>query len=156
MKNNWTMETMRVLYKDTDQMGVGHHANYVTWFEMGRTEWMRKNGLNYREIETKGLLLPVLNVEVNYKNPARYDDLIAIFARVTEYSKVKLVFEYEARLLDEDSNVQVDSELQPHGKLLATGRTTHMWLSKEWKPVRLDKKAPEVFEFFQEKLGLNK
>lgn len=151
MPNNWTMDTMRILYKDTDQMGVGHHANYVTWFEMGRTEWMRKNGLPYSQMEEKGLLLPVLSVEVDYKQPARYDDLITIFTRVVEYSKVKIVFEYEARLYEAQD--ETDSELEPYGKVLATGRTTHMWLSDQWKPARLDKRAPEVFELLQNILG---
>lgn len=147
------METMRVLYKDTDQMGVGHHANYVTWFEMGRTEWMRKNGLTYRVLEDKGLLLPVLNVDIDYKKPVHYDNLLAIFTRVTEYSRIKIKFEYEARLLEESSTKNTESELQPYGTFLARGTTTHMWLNHEWKPVRLDKKAPEVLELLQEKLG---
>lgn len=146
MKNNWAIDTMRILYKDTDQMGVGHHANYITWFEMGRTEWMRKKGITYSEIEAKGLLLPVLNVEVDYKEPAHYDELIAIFTRVTEYSKVKIVFEYQARLYEAKKG---ESELEPYGKLLATGQTTHMWLNDKWKPARLDRKAPEVFELLQ-------
>lgn len=152
MNSNWTQETMRILYKDTDQMGVGHHANYVTWFEMGRTEWMRKFGLAYSDMESKGLLLPVMNVEVNYKKPAHYDDQISIFTRVTEYSKVKIVFEYEARIYESNERVEKGVVLEPYGELLASGSTTHMWLNQDWKPARLDKKAPEVFELLKKEL----
>lgn len=153
MKMNWTQEMMRVLYKDTDQMGVGHHANYVTWFEMGRTEWMRKFGLTYSEMEKKGLLLPVMNVEVNYKKPAYYDDKISIFTRVFQYSKVKITFEYEVRLCVEYLTEKITKDLEPQGELLANRSTTHMWLNEDWKPASLDRKAPDVFELLERELG---
>lgn len=150
MKNNWSQELIRVQYKDTDQMGVGHHANYITWFEVGRTEWMRKFGIPYIEMESKGLLLPVMDLEVNYKKPAHYDEQISIFTKVAEYSKVRLKFVYEARRF-ETSN-ENNKVIEPKGELLASGSTIHMWLNKDWKPARLDKKSPEVLELLQSKL----
>src|SRR5690625_3261480 len=75
----WHQENMRVQYKDTDQMGVVHHVNYVIWFEVGRSEWMSHFGMTYSELEEQGLLLPVMDVQVQYKASARYDDCVSIF-----------------------------------------------------------------------------
>ena len=152
MKSNWHQKMMRVNYKDTDQMGVGHHANYVTWFEMGRTECMRHHGIAYREMEKLGLFLPVLNLDVNYKKPAYYDDCLAIFTRVVEFSKVRLAFEYEARRVDYnklEQDTQQSSEAEPYGELLASGHTLHMWLNHDWKPTRLDRVTPEIYNLLR-------
>src|SRR5262245_28192662 len=69
---------VRVRYADTDQMGVVYYANYLVWFEVARTEWLREGGWSYREMEADGISLPVIEAHCEYRQPARYDDEIEI------------------------------------------------------------------------------
>ena len=69
---------VRVRYADTDQMGVVYYANYLVWFEVARTEWLRDGGWSYREMEADGIALPVIEAHCEYRQPARYDDEIEI------------------------------------------------------------------------------
>jgi len=138
---------MRVHYKDTDQMGVAHHANYISWFEIARTEMMRSEGVAYKDMEDLGLLLPVLDVHVQYRKPAHYDDLLTITTSITSFSPARFEFSYEVRRNQEDSKGEVSSEV------LATGTSLHMWLNKDWKPARLHKVAPDVYEMLKNKYG---
>jgi|SRR5690625_3741642 len=154
MQNQWHQHQLRVHYQDTDQMGVVHHANYVGWFEIGRTEMMRNAGIAYSEMEKLGLLLPVVNIDIQYRRPARYDEKVSIFTNIISFSAVRLEFEYEVRLLEEDlSSTNSDSKqaMEPYGKFLTKGNTKHMWVDRDWKPTRIDKAAPEVFSLLQEK-----
>lgn len=145
----WHKEVIRVHYKDTDQMGVVHHGNYVNLFELGRTEWMRHAGIPYSKMEDMGLLLPVMDLNINYQKSARYDDLLVIYTKVSNFSKVRLQFDYEARLIP---NNDFPGEIAdtPTGELLAKGSTVHMWVTRDWKPARIDRFAPEVYALFQE------
>lgn len=153
----WHQHILRVHYKDTDQMGVVHHGNYVSWFETGRTEMMRDAGITYRDMEKQGFILPVLEVDVKYRKPAHYDDCVAIYTRISNYSPVRLQFEYEVRKMSEtnQSDRKNDAasswkENELTGELLATGTTLHMWLNEQWKPARIDKAAPNAFTLIQE------
>lgn len=147
MKEAWYQENYRVPYKDTDQMGIVHHGNYVSWFEVGRTEWMRHYELSYDRMEKLGLLLPVLDVNIQYKKSARFDDCVAIFTKVANFSPVRLEFYYEARKIREDEFArEKDTEMEPFGELLAKGTTTHMWVNEQWKPTRIDKTQPEIYK----------
>ena len=69
---------IRVRYGETDQMGVVYHANYAVYFEVGRTEWLREFGLTYKGMEGEGIMLPVISLSINYKNSARYDDVLKV------------------------------------------------------------------------------
>lgn len=151
MSEVWHQHKMRVQYKDTDRMGVVHHGNYITWFEVGRTEWMRHYGMNYYKMEEQGLLLPVLHAEVDYKKSAHFDDCVVIYSKVATYSPVRLEFHYEARKITEEEYKQMDTmtTAEPFGELLAKGSTKHMWVNPEWKPVRLNKVAPESYDALQ-------
>ncbi len=73
-----TETEIRVRYAETDQMGVVHHANYLVWFEIGRTNHMRHLGVSYRQLEERGVRLPVVEAVLRYRAPARYDDLVRI------------------------------------------------------------------------------
>ncbi len=86
---------IRVRYQETDAMGVLHHANYLTYFEMGRIELLRAGGFSYREMEATGLLMVVVKVEVKYRLPARYDDLLRLRTTVTKVSAAKVEHAYE-------------------------------------------------------------
>ena len=113
----------RVIYGDTDQMGVVYYATYLRFFEGARNEWIRALGITYRDIEEKGIMLPVYEASVQYLRPAKYDDLLEI-RLVVSHTRVKIRFEYKVHRGDE---------------VLALGHTVHVCVGKDGKPTR----APE-------------
>ena len=92
---------IRVRYQETDAMGFLHHANYFTYFEVGRTELLRANGRDYRTVEEEGMLMVIVRVGCTYKKPARYDDVLTLRTRVTRTSAVKIEHTYEMYRGDE-------------------------------------------------------
>ncbi len=86
---------VRVRYAETDQMGVVYHGNYAEYFEMGRVEWLRNLGVSYKWMEENGVMLPVVTLTMNYKKPARYDDLLTVKTIFKNQSGVKIEFDYE-------------------------------------------------------------
>lgn len=123
--------SVRVRYQETDQMGVVYHANYLTWFEIGRTELIREAGLPYAEFEERGILLPVVNLNVQYKSPARYDDEICIRTSVKMFTGPRITFTYE--VLNKQTK-----------QLLVTGETEHVWVNQQFRPINLKKLWPEM------------
>jgi acyl-CoA thioester hydrolase len=117
----------RVIYGDTDQMGVMYYANYFRLFEMGRNEYLRTAGLTYKEIEARGFIFPITNASCRYLRSARYDDLIILETRVTSAKGARIRFAYDLR--DEQ------------GQLLAQGETEHANLNQEGRTSRID---PEI------------
>ena len=87
--------TVRVRYAETDQMGVVYHGNYAQYFEMGRVECLRNLGVSYKWMEENGVMLPVVSLEMNYKKPARYDDVLCIKTILKSQNSVKIEFDYE-------------------------------------------------------------
>lgn len=85
---------IRVRYSETDSMGFLHHANHFIYFEMGRTELLRAQGGNYREIEEQGLFMVVVSLECKYRKPARYDDVLTLKTRVVRLTPAKIEHEY--------------------------------------------------------------
>jgi len=116
---------IRVRYGESDQMGVAYYANYLAWFEVGRTEWLRARGYAYRSLESEGVFLPVTEASCKYLAPSRYDDLIYVVTRVAKLGRTVVRFEYQI--------------LKGDGTLAATGHTEHCFLSRDGRPVR----APE-------------
>jgi len=113
---------VRVRYAETDQMGVVYHGNYAQYFEMGRVEWLRNLGLSYSELEKKGVMLPVVSLTLNYKKPARYDDLLTVRTIFKKQQSVKIEFDYE-----------IYSE---EGELLTTGNSVLVFVDmKTGRPV---------------------
>ncbi|MDO5562129.1 MAG: thioesterase family protein [Synergistaceae bacterium] len=104
--------TIRVRYSETDRMGIVYNANYLDWFEVARTELCRAWGTPYSKWEEEGLVLPVVEAHCRYKHPARYDDQIQLWARVSDIKIFSVMFEY--RLLRASDY-----------KLIATGWTKH-------------------------------
>jgi acyl-CoA thioester hydrolase len=100
---------VRVRYAETDQMGVVYHGNYAQYFEMGRVEWLRNLGVSYRSMEEEGIMLPVVSLTMNYKKPARYDDLLTVRTIFKKQESVKIEFDYEI--------------LNEGGELLTTGNS---------------------------------
>ena len=87
--------SVRVRYAETDQMGVVYHGNYAQYFEMGRVEWLRNMGVSYKWMEENGVMLPVVSMSMNYKKPARYDDLLTVKTILKSQTSVKIEFDYE-------------------------------------------------------------
>ncbi len=90
----------RVRYRECDPMGVVYHAHYVDYFEAARTESLREVGLPYRMIEESGVIMPVVEVAVQYRRPARYDDLLEIVTRVDETPRVRWQVRYEVHRVE--------------------------------------------------------
>lgn len=93
MKN--TLTKIRVRYGETDQMGVVYYGNYAQYLEQGRTEWLRDLGFSYKWMEANDVMLPVVHMSIDYKAPARYDDLIVVKTTLKKMPTVKIEFYYE-------------------------------------------------------------
>lgn len=119
--------TIRVRYAETDRMGLLHHAHYLVYFEQGRTELLRSQGLNYKDLEDQGFLLVLTHVEVRYRQPARYDDLVTLRTIVERVTAVRIEHRYE---------------LLREGVLLAEGKTTLACVDRNGKLQPL----PEVLQ----------
>jgi len=100
-------------------MGVVYYSNYLVWFEVGRTEWLRETGWSYREMEVEGIALPVIEAHCEYRQPARYDDDIEIRTRASLLTPVRLRFDYEVVRSDQS---RVASGYTVHAALDTTGR----------------------------------
>jgi acyl-CoA thioester hydrolase len=114
----------RVIYGDTDKMGVVYYANYLRWFEKGRSELLRHLGLPYAEIEAHGFYFPVIEVSCRYHKPARYDDTVAIETQLTSVNRASLAFSYKIYKNDEPDPV-AEGETK-HACLNASGRVARV------------------------------
>jgi acyl-CoA thioester hydrolase len=124
---------VRVRYKETDQMGIAHHSNYLVWFEIGRTDLCRATGFSYDEIERRGYILVVTDIGCRYRTPYRYDDEVLIRTSVSEAASRAMKFAYE--LYDAAGE-----------QLHASGHSAHLWLdAKSRKPVRADVEVMKAF-----------
>jgi acyl-CoA thioester hydrolase len=123
---------VRVRYAETDRMGVVYYANYFVWFEVGRTEWLRETGWTYRDMESDGVGLPVIEAHCEYRQPARYDDEIEIRTRATLLTPVRMRFDYEVIRASDDAPV-------------ASGHTVHAALDPSGRPCRLPQRVREMF-----------
>lgn len=122
---------LRVRYAETDRMGVVYYANYLVWFEVARTDWLRQTGWSYREMEADGVSLPVIEAHCEYRQPARYDDEIEIRTRAALLSPVRVRFDYEVM----------------RGGLpdvTAAGHTVHAAVDSAGRPCRLPARVREM------------
>ncbi len=114
---------IRVRYGETDQMGYVYYGNYAQFFEMGRVEWLRNIGTSYKTMEENGVMLPVVNLTVNYLKPAKYDDLLTLKTTLKKKPSVKIEFDFE---IYNEAN-----------ELLTTGYTSLVFIDmKKNKPTR--------------------
>jgi len=122
---------IRVRYAETDRMGVAWHGHYLSWFEIGRTAWMRDAGCPYGELEDQGgIFFPVIRVHARYRASARYDDRLRIKTELVRVRGARVEFEYEV--------VRVETD-----QLLATGSTEHAATDATGKPCRLPEELRE-------------
>ena len=123
--------SVRVRYAETDRMGVVYYANYLVWFEVGRTEWLREAGWNYRAMERDGISLPVIEAHCEYRLPARYDDEIEIRTRATLLTPVRVRFDYDVMRAGDEA-------------ITASGHTVHAALDASRRPCRLPERVREM------------
>jgi acyl-CoA thioester hydrolase len=132
VSSSQSISRIRVRYAETDQMGVVYYANYFVWFEVGRTDLLRESGWNYREMETDGFSLPVIDARGVYLTSAKYDDEIEVRTTGAMLSPVRVQFTYQVvRAADEET--------------LATGTTVHATLDRAGKPCRLPPRVRTLF-----------
>src|SRR2546422_7597860 len=128
----------RVIYGDTDQMGVVYYANYLRWFETGRSELLRHMGLPYGKIEEQGFHFPVTEVSCRYAQSARYDEVIKIETELAVVGRATLIFNYRiARQIDD--------------VLLATGSSKHACIDRTGRVSRLPKALANALQAVQDK-----
>jgi acyl-CoA thioester hydrolase len=127
----------RILYGDTDAMGIVYYANYLKWFEMGRNEWLRAQGLSYREMERDGTHAPVSQVYCRFRIPARFDDVIVVETQVEYVRRASIKFTY--RILRETD-----------GEELVRGYTVHAFVDGNGRIVRTPRRILERIRQLQE------
>ncbi|MEO0897088.1 MAG: thioesterase family protein [Bacteroidota bacterium] len=129
---------LRVRYGETDQMGYAYYGKYAEFFEVGRVELVRKLGIPYKEVEARGIMMPVSELQVNYKRPALYDDLLTIRTMVKERPRSYFLFEYEV--------------FNEKRELLATGLVKLAFVDMErMRPVRAPQFVLEAFDQYLSK-----
>ncbi|MEC9488571.1 MAG: thioesterase family protein [Halanaerobium sp.] len=126
---------IRVRYGETDQMGIVYHPNYYVWFELARTELLREIGISYHQIEERGFLIPVIETHCRHLQAAHYDEVITVGVEPGESKGIRFSFRYVARRGEET---------------LATGETWHTFINGEGRPVRLQRKAPDIYNKLSE------
>ena len=127
---------IRVIYAETDAMGIVYHTNYIRWFEIGRTELMREAGVVYDDLEKEGFFLPLTQLTCHYLYPARYDDVVLVESRIEYFRRASVKFAYE--IWDEKRE-----------KLLVEGTTVHAFLNREEKIVRAPARVADIFAALQ-------
>jgi acyl-CoA thioester hydrolase len=126
-----SISIVRVRYAETDMMGVVYYANYLVWFEVGRTDWLRDTGHTYAEMEEAGVRLPVISVHCDYQHSARYDDELEIRTTARLASPARLAFDYEVvRRAD--------------AVVVATGHTVHVAVDRTGRPLRLPRPVRDL------------
>ena len=125
----------RINYYETDRMGVVHHSNYIRFLEEARCQMLDANHMPYSAFENKGVMIPVLGVDCNYKSHVTFDDIIEIKPFVKDFNGVRLTMKYEV------TNKKT-------GNLVLTGETKHCFTDMNLKPVRLQNQIPEFYETF--------
>lgn len=133
MEGNYTKYHRIINYYETDQMGIVHHSNYIRFFEEARLDWMKQLGMDYRELEEMGIIIPVIFARCNYLVPLRFEDKVEIHSRITKYDGIKMELSYEIYQM-------------VTGKLCTTGETGHCFLNPELKPIRMKRQFPDLYE----------
>ena len=125
-----------VRYAETDQMGVVYHANYLVWMEIGRTSLIKELGFKYTDLEKKGILSPVLDIQISYKKPARYGETVTVKTWIEKYDGLRVTYGYE---------IWTES-----GELAVTAQSVHVCVKKEnFRPIPIRKKFPEWHEAYE-------
>lgn len=131
----WHRATYRTLYADTDRSQVVYHANYLRFFEFGRTSLMRDAAYPYKEIEENGFVYPIVDLRIGFFSPLYYDDLMFIHTRPTQLERVRLQFDYLITQAEK-------------GQIICIGFTKHCALNASGVPVAVDSKTVQLWQSF--------
>ena len=130
----YTSEThLTVRYAETDMMGIVHHSRYYPWFEVARTEYIKKIGMTYSEMEKMGILLPLTETGAKYHAGLKYEEEVLVKCRLTKLTVARCEFGYEVYRL-------------PDMTLMTEGRTAHGFVGSDFVPLNLKKTFPDIWE----------
>ena len=133
MKELYFDYVLRTRYAETDQMGVVYYGNYPQYLELGRVEWLRSIGFTYKAMEEEGIMMHVVSLQIQYKKPALYDELITIRTKLKELPSTKIEFDYEI--------------LNEKGELLSTANTVLVFVdARTFRPVRCPEKVLKLIK----------
>jgi acyl-CoA thioester hydrolase len=130
---------IKVRYVETDRMGIVHHSNYYSWFEVARGEFITDTGMTYRDMEEEGIMMPVLESSCKYIQAAKYEDILIIQAWIHEINGAKAIFNY--KIIREKDN-----------KIIATGSTKHAFVNNKFKIVNIKKVKPDIWNKLTHKI----
>ena len=133
MEGNYSVYRRRIYYYETDKMGIVHHSNYIRLFEEARLDMMNKIGINYKELEEIGIIIPVISVSCKYLIPLYYDDDVSVYSKVTKFNGVKMEVLYEIYKEGSES-------------VCTKGQSGHCFLDKEMNPFRMNKLYPDLYK----------
>lgn len=128
-----TETSLHVKFTEVDGMGIVHHSIYPLWFEKGRRDYLRKAGASNLKIGDRDFYLPLTEMECRFNSPARHGDKLTVITRISHMSCIKLKFEYE--VLEKEK-----------GRLLAAGKTVHVWTNRRIEPVNIEKEASDIYQ----------
>lgn len=134
-----SIKKLELRYSDTDQMGVIYHANYFSFFEQGRTQFLRDVGYEYYTFEQMGIIYPVRDVSCTYLKSIRFGDDVYLETKVHKFTKVKTTYYHEIK--DQDGDIKC----QAYTTVVCVDKDTFL-------PVRMDERLPEVFQAYTEVL----
>lgn len=137
-----TPYTRMVYYHETDRMDIVNHSNYIHMTEEARVDFMGKIGVGYEEMESQGVMLPVLGITCEYKNSLHFGEHLAVYSYITKYNGFKLELQYDI--------VCVET-----GKLCAIGTSSHCFTNTKIKPIRIKNNYPEMHTFFQKAMEVS-
>ncbi|MFA6807834.1 MAG: thioesterase family protein [Eubacteriales bacterium] len=123
---------IKVRYVETDKMGIVHHSNYYSWFEVGRGEFITESGFTYQDLECQGMMLPIIESSCKYIEGAKYPEELVIETFIASLNGIKIIFNY---------NVVRKSD----SKIIATGSTTHVFVNDDFQIINIKKKKPELW-----------
>ncbi|MEH7613648.1 acyl-CoA thioesterase [Gottfriedia acidiceleris] len=131
---------IEVRYAETDAMGVVYHANYLVWFEIGRTQLIKDLGFNYAEMESQGVISPVIDLNVSYKKSLRYGQTAKVKTKIKTLTPLKVIYEYE--IMNEE------------GDICCIGNSTHVLVHKDtFRPIKFKKMFPDWYEAYEKAMG---
>lgn len=124
---------IRVRYAETDQMSFVYYGNYAQYFEVGRVEFLRSFGYSYKQLEEEGVMMPVVEINIKYKRPAKYDDVLTVKSKITELSDNRVVFMQEI--------------YNEHNKLLTVGKIELAFISSHtMRPIFCPEKLKSILQ----------
>ncbi len=130
---------LTVRYAETDMMGIVHHSRYYPWFEVARTDFIKKIGMTYTEMEKMGILLPLTETAAKYYYGLKYEDEVVVKCKLTKLTVARCEFEYGVYKL-------------PEMKLMTTGKTVHGFINRDFVPINMKKQYPEIWRKMSELL----